>query len=81
MSRKHFLEIIERRHLFKTRDPFGDFDLIYGAFRMNLTHTEYAVHYRERKAGVTQISRFKHGAKVAANSVCLDSGSLFFAQQ
>ena len=42
-------------------DPFGDFDLIFGASKLNLKIVEVPIRYDERKYGETQISRFRHG--------------------
>ncbi|MDR1121109.1 MAG: hypothetical protein LBM08_09335, partial [Dysgonamonadaceae bacterium] len=42
-------------------DPFGDFDLLFGAAKQNLKITEIIIRYRDREYGTTQISRFKHG--------------------
>jgi hypothetical protein len=42
-------------------DPFGDFDLIFGAIRSNLKVVEIPVRYKERVYGSTNISRFYHG--------------------
>ena len=42
-------------------DPFGDFDLIFGAARLNLKIAEIPVRYRDRTYGETNISRWKHG--------------------
>lgn len=42
-------------------DPFGDFDLIFGAIRNNLKVVEIPVRYKEREYGSTNIKRFKHG--------------------
>ena len=42
-------------------DPFGDFDLILGASKLNLQIVEVPVRYQARKYGETQISRFRHG--------------------
>ena len=44
-----------------TFDPFGDFDLIFGAARLNMKITEIPIRYRNRTYGTTNISRFKHG--------------------
>ena len=43
------------------RDYFGDFDLLFGASKLNLKIIEVNVRYRVREYGSTQISRFKHG--------------------
>jgi glycosyltransferase involved in cell wall biosynthesis len=42
-------------------DPFGDFDLILGAARLNLQIVDLPVRYRERRYGATNIRRWKHG--------------------
>lgn len=47
-------------HKTKT-DPFGDFDLIFGAVRNNLKVVEIPVRYKERVYGKTNINRFYHG--------------------
>jgi ubiquinone/menaquinone biosynthesis C-methylase UbiE len=55
-------EIIKRnRKYFGEFDPFGDFDLLFGAAKLNLKMVEVIVRYRYREYGSTQISRFKHG--------------------
>ncbi|HYX05254.1 MAG TPA: glycosyltransferase [Bacteroidales bacterium] len=55
-------EIIKRnRNFFGDFDPFGDFDLIFGAAKLNFRIIEIPIRYRERAYGSTQISRFKHG--------------------
>ncbi len=59
--REDYLKIKVNRHYFGDFDPFGDFDLLFGASKLNLKITEVIVRYRERKYGSTQISRFKHG--------------------
>jgi len=53
--------IKQNRHYFGDFDPFGDFDLLFGASKANLKITEVPIRYRERTYGSTQISRFKHG--------------------
>lgn len=49
------------RSFFGEFDPFGDFDLIFGAHKLNLKITELPIRYQERTYGTTNISRFKHG--------------------
>lgn len=46
-------------------DPFGDFDLIFGAIRNNLKVVEIPVRYKERVYGSTNINRFRHGLLLA----------------
>lgn len=42
-------------------DPFGDFDLLLGAAKLNRKIVEVPVRYRDRVYGTTQIHRFRHG--------------------
>jgi hypothetical protein len=59
--RRDYERIVAGRDLFGDFDPFGDFDLIFGAARLNLKIVEIPVRYRERTYGETNISRWKHG--------------------
>jgi SAM-dependent methyltransferase len=59
--RTDYERIAAARHVFGDFDPFGDFDLIFGAARLNLKIGEIPVRYRERVYGETNISRWKHG--------------------
>lgn len=54
-------KIVANRSYFGDFDPFGDFDLLFGASKLNLKMTEVIVRYKDREYGSTQISRFKHG--------------------
>jgi SAM-dependent methyltransferase len=56
-----YQRIIAGRTYFGEFDPFGDFDLLFGAAKLNLRIVEIPIRYRERTYGRTQISRFKHG--------------------
>ena len=59
---KRDYEAIQRnRRYFGDFDPFGDFDLLFGAAKLNLKISEIIVRYKEREYGSTKISRFKHG--------------------
>ena len=58
---KDYKKIKKGRRFFGNFDPFGDFDLIFGAVKQNLKVVEVPVRYRERQYGTTNISRFKHG--------------------
>jgi 2-polyprenyl-3-methyl-5-hydroxy-6-metoxy-1,4-benzoquinol methylase len=42
-------------------DPFGDFNLLFGACLLNLKIRDLPVRYRDRTYGETNISRFAHG--------------------
>jgi SAM-dependent methyltransferase len=59
--RKDYERIAAGRAYFGDFDPFGDFDLIFGAARLGLKIAELPVRYRDRSYGETNISRWKHG--------------------
>lgn len=61
LSRENYLKLAAHRKYFGEFDPFGDFDLIFGATRMALRIVEVPIHYRERTYGSTNIERWKHG--------------------
>jgi SAM-dependent methyltransferase len=61
ISKKNFDRVVEGRSYFGDFDPFGDFDLIFGATKLNLKISEVPIRYRARRYGTTQISRFRHG--------------------
>jgi len=61
LFRKDYERIQANRRYFGDFDPFGDFDLIFGAVKQNLKVAEVPIRYRERTYGSTNISRFKHG--------------------
>ncbi len=49
------------REYFGDFDPFGDYDLLFGAAQAGLKITDVPVHYKARTYGQTNISRFTHG--------------------
>jgi len=59
--RRDYERLAAARSYFGDFDPFGDFDLIFGAARLNLKIGEIPVRYRERTYGETNIERWKHG--------------------
>ncbi|MEQ8667342.1 MAG: glycosyltransferase [Rhodospirillales bacterium] len=61
MTKAHYRKIEANRSYFGDFDPFGDFDLIFGASKLNLKVAEIPIRYRNRAYGETQISRFRHG--------------------
>ena len=61
LFRKDYAKIKAGQAYFGDFDPFGDFDLLFGAVRQNLRILEVPVRYRDRTYGTTNISRFKHG--------------------
>lgn len=61
LFKKDYERLKRNRNYFGNFDPFGDFDLIFGAYKLNLCIVELPIRYRERTYGRTNISRFKHG--------------------
>jgi len=61
LFRKDYESISHNRSYFGDFDPFGDFDLLFGAAKLNMKITEIIVRYKDREYGSTQISRFRHG--------------------
>jgi SAM-dependent methyltransferase len=61
LLRRHYDEISRNRAYFGNFDPFGDFDLIFGAAKLNLKTAEVPIRYTAREYGQTNISRFRNG--------------------
>ena len=61
LSRVHYQRIAANRAHFGDFDPFGDFDLLFGAAKLNLKIADVPIRYRERTYGETNIQRWKHG--------------------
>jgi len=61
LSRDHYEVIAANRSYFGEIDPFGDFDLIFGAAKYNLRIVDLPIRYRERIYGETNIQRWSHG--------------------
>jgi SAM-dependent methyltransferase len=61
LHRDDYRTISEARSFFGDFDPFGDFDLLFGAARLNLKILDHPVRYGARAYGTTNISRFRHG--------------------
>jgi SAM-dependent methyltransferase len=59
--KKDYERIAANRAYFGDFDPFGDFDLLFGAAKLNLKIVDLPIRYRERTYGTTNISRWKHG--------------------
>jgi SAM-dependent methyltransferase len=69
LLKKDYEKIKANRSYFGDFDPFGDFDLIFGAAKLNLKIVEIFVRYKERQYGSTQISRFRHGLLLLRMSI------------
>ena len=61
LSRAHYNRIAANRAYFGDFDPFGDFDLLFGAARLHLKIADVPIRYRERTYGTTNIQRWRHG--------------------
>jgi SAM-dependent methyltransferase len=61
IERRRYEQIAAGRSYFGDFDPFGDFDLLLGAARLNLKIVDLPVRYHARTYGDTKISRFRHG--------------------
>ena len=69
LFRKDYERIREIRHRFGTQDPFGDFDLLFGAAMLNMKIVEVPVRYCRRTYGEVKIERFRHGLKLLRMSM------------
>lgn len=61
LTRANYAQIAANRHYFGEFDPFGDFDLLFGAGRLNLKIADVPIRYRNRTYGSTNIQRWRHG--------------------
>ena len=61
LTRAHYERVAANRAYFGDFDPFGDFDLLFGAAKLNLKIADVPIRYRERTYGTTNIQRWKHG--------------------
>lgn len=61
LRRSDYEAIAANRAQFGDFDPFGDFDLLFGAAKLNLKIVDVPVRYRERAYGETNIARWRHG--------------------
>ena len=61
LSRSDYAVIAANRAYFGEFDPFGDFDLLFGAAKYNLKILDLPIRYRERRYGATNIKRWSHG--------------------
>jgi glycosyltransferase involved in cell wall biosynthesis len=61
LSRQHYEMTAPNRCYFGDFDPFGDFDLLFGAAKYNMKIADLPVRYRERTHGTTNMQRWTHG--------------------
>ncbi|MFO7584975.1 MAG: glycosyltransferase [Anaerolineales bacterium] len=61
LYRKDYERIAANRSYFGDFDPFGDYDLIFGAAKQNLKIVDMPIRYQERTYGATNIDRWRHG--------------------
>ena len=66
LTRDSYLgKIAPNREFFGDFDPFGDFDLLFGAAKSHLKILDVPIKYRERVYGDIKIQRFRHGILLA----------------
>jgi hypothetical protein len=61
IDKASYEQLASDRAYFGEFDPFGDFDLLFGAQRLGLRIVELPIRYRERTYGTTNIQRWRHG--------------------
>ena len=61
LRKRDYERLAANRAYFGEFDPFGDFDLIFGAAKLNLAIIDLPIRYRERVYGETNIQRWRHG--------------------
>jgi len=59
--RADYQRLVENRSYFGDFDPFGDFELLFGAAKLNLKIADLPIRYRQRTYGSTNIHRWQHG--------------------
>ncbi len=61
LFRDDYERVAANRSYFGNFDPFGDFDLLFGARKLNMKIADVPIRYRDRTYGATNIQRWKHG--------------------
>lgn len=61
MFRRDYEVLARNRSYFGDFDPFGDFDLLFGAAKLNLRIIDLPIRYQARQYGSTNIQRWRHG--------------------
>ncbi len=68
LAREDYRRIVENRAYFGDFDPFGDFDLLFGAARQKMLIVDVPVRYRRRVTGYSKVEAYKHGMLLARMS-------------
>lgn len=61
LFRADYEALARNRSYFGDFDPFGDFDLLFGAAKLNLHIVDLPIRYQARTYGETNIQRWSHG--------------------
>jgi glycosyltransferase involved in cell wall biosynthesis len=61
LFKRDYEAIDAHRSYFGEFDPFGDFDLLFGAARQGLRISDIPIRYRRRVAGLSKVSVLRHG--------------------
>jgi hypothetical protein len=69
IRKSDFEKILARWNQWGINDPFGDFELLFGAVRLGLKSAEQPIHYRPRPYGTTKTKVFFHGKILAKMAV------------
>lgn len=77
MTKENYFKIAAGRSYFGDFDPFGDFDLLFGASKLNLKIRDIPVRYRERTYGTTNITRWSAGM-LLLRMICFAARKLKF---
>jgi hypothetical protein len=69
LFRADYEKIARNRSYFGEFDPFGDFDLLFGAAKLNQRIVDLPIRYQARTYGQTNIRRWRHGLLLLRMSV------------
>jgi glycosyltransferase involved in cell wall biosynthesis/SAM-dependent methyltransferase len=69
LRRRDYEALAANRGHFGDFDPFGDFDLLFGAARLELRIVEVPVRYRRRTSGYSKVKVLQHGPLLARMSL------------
>ncbi|MGH2356149.1 MAG: glycosyltransferase [Chloroflexota bacterium] len=69
LRKRDYDQLAANRSSFGDFDPFGDFDLLFGAARLGLRIVEVPVRYRRRASGYSKVQVLQHGPLLLRMSV------------